>query len=162
GGVGLERRTAPPGPLPLPIIDLGTLPPRRQEEEARRLTDEEAPQPFDLAVPPLWRARLLRLGDAARRLLATLHHATAARAVAHGPSTATLGRALAALSPDRALPEPDLQSADFAVWQRRSLSAAALAPQVAYWRERLAGMPPALAPPADLPRPARPGFRGTT
>src|SRR6185503_6706294 len=58
------------------------------------------------------------------------------------------------------LPEPALQYADFAVWQRRWNADDLLAPQLAYWRRQLAGMPPALDLPADFPRPVRPSFRG--
>ncbi|HZF13194.1 MAG TPA: amino acid adenylation domain-containing protein, partial [Thermoanaerobaculia bacterium] len=45
GDSGLRRRIAPPAspdPLPLPVVDLETLPTLRREAEARRLTDEEA------------------------------------------------------------------------------------------------------------------------
>lgn len=52
------------------------------------------------------------------------------------------------------------QYTDFAVWQRRWLTAETLAPQLAYWRRQLAGMPPVLDLPTDRPRPARQSFRG--
>jgi amino acid adenylation domain-containing protein len=53
-----------------------------------------------------------------------------------------------------------IQYADFAAWQRRRLSAAALAAELAFWRDRLAGMAH-LELPTDRPRPAVPGGRGS-
>jgi len=158
---GLRQRIAPPGDVAVPLADLGALPPARREEEARRLTEEEAREPFDLAAAPLWRARLLRLGEDEHRLLLTFHHA-----ISDGWSTEVLDRELAALYPAQLagepspLPEPALQYADVAVWQRRWLTDEALAPQLSYWRRQLAGMPPALDLPADRPRPPRQSFRG--
>src|ERR1700738_4796717 len=57
-------------------------------------------------------------------------------------------------------PEPPLQYADFAVWQRRWLAAGELERQLAYWRECLAAAPAPLELPADRPRPAFQSFRG--
>jgi amino acid adenylation domain-containing protein len=167
GAGGLRQRIAPPGDLALPLADLGALPPPRQEEEARRVTDEEAREPFDLAAGPLWRALLLRLGEEEHRLLLTFHHT-----IVDGWSVDLFGRELAALYPAHAthaanaagiaplLPEPALQYTDFVVWQRRWLTDKVLAPQLAYWRRQLAGMPPALDLPTDYPRPLRQSFRG--
>jgi amino acid adenylation domain-containing protein len=165
GDGGLRQRIAPPGKVSLPLADLRALPSALQEAEARRAAGEEARQPFDLATGPLWRTRLLVLSEE-HRLLLTFHHS-----VADGWSTEIFDRELAALYPYFAagargaspLPEPALQYADFAVWQRRWLAEdtdEALAPQLAYWRRQLAGIPPALDVPADFPRPARPSFRG--
>ena len=165
GEGGLRQRIAPAGAVDLPVADLRALPPARQEAEARRAAGEEARQPFDLAAGPLWRVRLLALSGE-HRLLTTFHHT-----VADGWSTEIFDRELAALYPYFAagargaspLPEPALQYADFAVWQRRTIAGTldeTLAPQLAYWRRQLAGMPPALDLPADFPRPARPSFRG--
>jgi len=151
--------------LALLLVDLSGLPPARREEEARRVTEAEAREPFDLAAGPLWRTRLLRLETGEHRLLLTFHHA-----VVDGWSIDLLERELALLYPafSRELPspltEPALQYADFAVWQRRQLDDGRLAPQLAiqleYWRRQLAGAPAVLDLPTDRPRPARPTFRG--
>ena len=58
------------------------------------------------------------------------------------------------------LPPLPVQYADFAVWQRRWLQGEVLETQLAYWRERLGGDPPALELPADRPRPAVQSYRG--
>ena len=57
------------------------------------------------------------------------------------------------------LPELPVQYADWAVWQRRRLESGELAPGLAYWRERLAGVP-VLELPADRPRETGPHVRG--
>ncbi len=147
---------AGPAPFPLPLIDLQDRP-----EEAARLRDEEARRPFDLGRGPLLRAALLRLGPEEHVLVVTMHHI-----VSDGWSAGVLIRELGALyaaavmgvpSP---LPELAIQYPDFAAWQRRHLSDERLADGLAWWRERLAGLPPALELPADHPRPARLGPRG--
>src|SRR5262249_39267538 len=45
-----------------------------REGELQELARAEARQPFDLASPPLWRLRLLRLQPQEHVLLLTLHH----------------------------------------------------------------------------------------
>jgi amino acid adenylation domain-containing protein len=161
GDAGLRQQVAPPRQVALPLADLGALPPTRREREAVRLTDAEARQPFDLAAAPLWRARLLRLGESEHRLLVTFHHT-----IADGWSLEIFDRELAALYPAavRGLPSPLaaplLQPADLTAWQLRWLTDELLAPQLAYWRRQLAGMAPALDLPADRPRPPSQSFRG--
>jgi amino acid adenylation domain-containing protein len=161
GDAGLRQRIAPPGKLVLPVADLGALPPARRRQEALRLTGEEARQPFYLAAGPLWRARLLRLGEAEHQLLLTFHHT-----IADGWSVELFDRELAVLYPAMVsglpcpLPPPVLQVTDLAAWERRWLTDELLAPQLAYWRRQLAGMIPVLELPADHPRPPRQSFRG--
>ncbi|HEV3455312.1 MAG TPA: AMP-binding protein, partial [Thermoanaerobaculia bacterium] len=60
---------------------------------------------------------------------------------------------------DDAAPQP-LPYADYAVWQREMLASGAFAPQLAYWRERLAGELPVLALPVDRQRRAGPAGGG--
>src|SRR5262249_387 len=57
------------------------------------------------------------------------------------------------------LPELAVQYEDYAHWQRQWLSGAELERQLAYWRQRLAGLEP-LELPTDHPRPALPSRRG--
>ena len=145
----------------LAVVDLGALPEPAREREADRLTGEEMLRPFDLAAGPLWRVRLLRLGEREHRLLVNLHHI-----VCDGWSVGVLTRELAALyeafrrggaSP---LPELPVQYSDFAAWQRSLLSGEVLEDLLRYWRERLAGPLPVLDLPYDRPRPPLQTFRG--
>src|SRR5205085_4645003 len=56
------------------------------------------------------------------------------------------------------LPEPAAQYPDFALWQRARLEGGEMERQLAFWRERLRGVP-VLELPADFPRPPVPAFR---
>ncbi len=154
----------PAAPQPLPRVDLSTLPVERRDDEARRLAAEEARRPFDLAAGPLLRTALLRLtagvashADAAagdHLLLMTLHHIVS-DGWSQGILVRELGALYAAAAAGRPSPLPPLaiQYADFAVWQRRALSGAALAGELDFWRRQLAGLR-RVELPADRPRPA--------
>ncbi|MFL6196819.1 MAG: amino acid adenylation domain-containing protein [Thermoanaerobaculia bacterium] len=149
----------PFAPRGLTVIDLADLP--DATAGAARLEPELARLPFDLARGPLLRGFLLRVSEGDHRLILALHHA-----VADGWSVGVMVRelsaayrAFAAGSPP-ALPPLPVQYAGFAVWQRRWLSGEVLDAELAWWRERLAGAPPALGLPADRPRPAVQSYRG--
>ncbi|MET0399651.1 MAG: amino acid adenylation domain-containing protein [Longimicrobiaceae bacterium] len=160
---GPVQTVAPPAAVPLETTDLrGRAEPEREAELLRRAR-EEAARPFDLAEGPLLRAALLRLGERDHALLFTLHHI-----VSDGWSVGLLIREVSALyaafarGEESPLPEPPVQYADYAVWQRDWLQGEALREQVAFWRERLAGAPPVLELPTDRPRPALVSARGAT
>ncbi|WP_445246414.1 amino acid adenylation domain-containing protein, partial [Microcoleus sp. OTE_8_concoct_300] len=65
---------APVLALALQLVDLRDLPEATQEAQVKRLATESAQQPFDLAMGPLLRAKLLHLGEAEHVLLLTMHH----------------------------------------------------------------------------------------
>jgi amino acid adenylation domain-containing protein/non-ribosomal peptide synthase protein (TIGR01720 family) len=152
---------APPGPVPLPLVDLSSLPPDARETAARALIQAELARPFDLARGPLTRAFLARLAGDEHVFLLTQHHI-----VSDGWSVGILQRELAALytafSEGRPglLPEPSLQPADVARWQRDQLEGDALTRLLAWWKERLGESLSLLELPADSPRPAAQSFRG--
>ncbi|MEP7183680.1 MAG: amino acid adenylation domain-containing protein, partial [Betaproteobacteria bacterium] len=146
--------------LPLPIEDLGGLPPGERTREAHRRAREEARTPFDLARGPLIRARLLRLAETEHWLLLTLHHI-----VTDAWSTSVLSRELSMLygaglrREPPPLPELPVQYADYAVWQREWLQGTALAERVSWWKRALADLP-VLEMPTDRVRPAAASARG--
>ena len=151
----------PPRGLRIPLVDLGGLPERDRMSLAKRLDDEEAQQPFDLANGPLIRAQLTRVGADDHLLAVTAHHI-----VYDVWSRELLIRELGALyaafwhgrpSP---LPELEIQYADFAAWQRRWLQGDVLASQLAYWKRQLAGVTAGTELPGDYPRPPVQSFRG--
>ncbi|HEX8150237.1 MAG TPA: amino acid adenylation domain-containing protein [Pyrinomonadaceae bacterium] len=133
-------------------LDLSGMPEAEREAESRRLAEEEARRPFDLAAGPLLRLALLRLADEEHLLLCTIHHI-----VSDGWSMGVLVREVAALyeafSEGRPSPlaELPIQYADYAVWQREHLAGEALARQLSYWTGQLAGAP-VLELPTDRPR----------
>ncbi|HEX6751683.1 MAG TPA: amino acid adenylation domain-containing protein [Longimicrobium sp.] len=153
----------PAGAARLEVSDLSGLAPAEREAEARRLAREEAQRLFDLRRGPLLRAHLLRLGEDDHVLLLVMHHI-----VSDGWSMGVLARELGALREAFArgeaspLPEPPVQYADYAVWQRARLAGEAMERQLAYWRERLAGAPELLELPTDRPRPPVQTYRGAT
>jgi hypothetical protein len=146
----------PAVPFPLPLIDLRGLPEGDREAELRRRAASEAARPFDLARGPLLRVLLLRLAGERHAVLLAVHHI-----VCDGWSLRLLLRELSALySGSFPLPEPRLQYADFAVWQREWLRGEVLGSQIDYWRRQVAGAPPVLDLPSDRPRPTVQSFRG--
>jgi amino acid adenylation domain-containing protein/non-ribosomal peptide synthase protein (TIGR01720 family) len=156
------QRVAAAVPVELPVVDLTRLPRETRDAEAMRLGREEAGRPFDLAVGPLFRFRLLRLSEADFVFLLTLHHI-----VADGWSMGVLVSELVELyrgrtgGPPARLPDLPIQYPDFAVWQRRHLTDEAQETQLAYWREQLRALP-TLNLPLDRPRPAVQTFAGGT
>src|SRR5688572_10210889 len=60
------------------------------------------------------------------------------------------------------LPEPAIQYADFAAWQRDWLCDETLEAQTEYWKKRLDGAPLALDLATDRPRPPVQTFCGAT
>ncbi|MGV9405991.1 amino acid adenylation domain-containing protein [Streptomyces sp. NPDC003667] len=153
----------PPTPVHTTVDDLRHIADAEERrEQAEQLARTETARPFDLAAGPLLRAHLVRLTDEEAHLLLTVHHIACdgwsepimARELREGYRAATTG-----VSPEDA--ELPVQYADFAVWQRQRLTGDVLEEQLAYWRERLAGVEP-LELPTDHRRPAgRPGGGGT-
>jgi amino acid adenylation domain-containing protein len=134
--------------LALPVIDLSALPSEPRGAELSRRCRAEAARPFDLAAGLLVRLLLLRLGDLEHVLALTLHHA-----VCDGWSLGLLARELS--EGDGRVGErpevPEIQYADFAVWQRRLVSDGGLSGQLDRWQKRLAGTDD-LELPTDRPR----------
>jgi amino acid adenylation domain-containing protein/non-ribosomal peptide synthase protein (TIGR01720 family) len=152
---------AAPADLALPVTSLTTLPVEQRSAAARVEIAAEAQRPFDLATGPLFRARLLTLGDEDHVLLLAMHHI-----VTDGWSLGVLDREISALygafargepSPLRELP---IQYGDYAAWQRAWLAGEVLEASLAYWKASLEGAPRALDLPTDRPRPPVQTYRG--
>ncbi|RKG76773.1 amino acid adenylation domain-containing protein, partial [Corallococcus exercitus] len=145
----------------LPLVDLSSLPDARRKEESRRLADEEARRPFDLARGPLLRSTLVRLEENEHLLLVTMHHI-----VSDGWSMGVLVREMVAFyeafttGGTPALSPLPVQYADFATWQRNWLQGEVLDAQLGYWKKQLSGAPSALELPTDHPRPPVQSHRG--
>src|SRR6185436_12812111 len=146
----------PPAPFDIPSVDLRALPPAVRDLEARELARAQALRPFNLARGPLVRGLLVRLADHDHAALFSFHHI-----VFDGWSIGVFARELSALYGARIagrpspLPPLAVQYADFAAWQRRWLRDEVLERQLAWWRERLEGVP-VLELPTDRPRPVLP------
>lgn len=142
---------------PLIIEDLAALAPSGNAEARQLLlkraeleAEEEALTPFEMARPPLLRARLFRLGGDDHVLLLTLHDL-----IADGWSmeifVEEVSQLYDALAAGRSvqLPEPALQFSEFARWQRRWSISDAAEQQLADWNERLRGASPVFSMNAD-------------
>lgn len=139
---------AEPEPAGIPLLDLSDLPATRREAEVREVARRDMREPLDLTEGPLWRARLVRLAEDDHVLVLVVHHS-----ISDEHSTRILLSDLATAYAGEEIPEPAVQYADVALWQRERLSPERVARQVAYWRETLAGAPPLLDLPTDHPRP---------
>jgi amino acid adenylation domain-containing protein len=158
GGQPMQQVHAP-WPVALPVIDVAHLSADQVEARYR----QEFDRPFDAGALPLARWTLFRTGEREHVLLCVEHHL-----VHDGWSFGVFLRDLTALyaafsrghpSP---LPEPALQFGDLAVWQRAWLQGDEARAGLRFWRERLAGAPPALELPVDFTRPARITFEGAS
>ncbi|MEZ0073108.1 amino acid adenylation domain-containing protein [Planotetraspora sp. GP83] len=119
-------------------------------EEARELVERELARTFDLAEGPLVRALLVRLAPADHVLLLAAHHL-----VTDGWSFDVIMRELFAIMRGESPAAPAVQYGDYALWQRDH----EYGREVAYWKERLAGVP-VLDLPTDRPRPPEMGHAG--
>ncbi|MFI6151644.1 amino acid adenylation domain-containing protein [Kitasatospora sp. NPDC051170] len=157
------QRVVPPGPAPLPVVDLRGLPRTVREREHRRLMLAERSRPFDLAAGAVARFTVVLLGAEQAVLLASFHHA-----VIDGWSLAVFGRELQDLYEafQMGLPSPleplPVQYAGFSRWQQEWSRSAEGARQLEFWVERLSGAPALLRLPTDRPRPAVQSYRGAT
>lgn len=148
-------------PLTLPVVDLSKQAETEQETTARSIATQEAQHPFDLANDLLVRIKLLRLSPTHHILLLTVHHI-----VCDGWSVGVFVRELEtfynafATGALVSLPDPPIQYADFAAWQREWLQGEVLETQLAYWKKQLSGTLPVLELPTARLRPSSETGRG--
>jgi amino acid adenylation domain-containing protein len=151
----------PATPVDLPVLDLRHVPETERRDLAERIFAETAQVPFDLTRAPLIRWRLLRLEDDYWELIQIEHHF-----VHDGWSFAVLLGEIKAIYPaflrgePSPLPEPPVQYADFASWQRQWMAGPVMDQLLGFWRQNLAGAPHGLEIATDRPRPARTSFAG--
>jgi len=125
--------------------------------KAHAIAARNAGTPFDLTVPPLLRASLIRLSDDRSVFVMTLHHI-----IGDGWSGNVLLRELLAVYEAFRKGTPDplkplrIQYKDFAVWQNQR----GFDSQEAYWLAQLEGLPGKVDLPYDLAPPARRSFAG--
>ncbi len=152
---------APNLELELPVVDLASLPENEREDRVVDLVQQEIDRPFDLAISPLFRAKLFRLSDLSQVLCFTLHHI-----ITDGWSMGILENELSIFYQDfstgrsPSLAPLPVQYIDFSDWQKNWLQGEVLAQQVNYWKTQLANTPPVLNLPTDKPRPAIQTFTG--
>jgi amino acid adenylation domain-containing protein len=130
----------------LPITDLSGLTLLDQDACIHELAEIQALRPFNLARGPHLRVRFLATGPEEHVTLFVMHHI-----VSDGWSMALLTHDIQSVyeafsqGESWGSPEPEIQYADFAVWQRDWLKGEFLDSQLQYWRRHLARRPPRLS-----------------
>jgi pristinamycin I synthase-3/4 len=140
----------------LPIEDISTLRESEQQKVVLAALNQEFEQPFDLSRGSLFRMRLYKLGERDHIFLRTLHHI-----ISDGWSQAVFNNEFMQLyeafhkGEANPLQPLTVQYADYAIWQRRWLTAEKVESDLQYWKKQLAGIPEQLDLPKDRPRQAR-------
>ena len=137
-------------------IDLSRLPETAREARSQQLALEEAGRLFDLALGPLLRASLLRLGVDDHILQLTTHH------IIHDDwSTGILSRELSELyqafaaGTESPLHDLAFQYGDYVRWLQEQLQGNALRSKLSYWKEQLASATGFQHLAIDFARPAK-------
>lgn len=119
-------------------IDLSFLPAQEGAQRAEEIARLEASEPVDCQAAPLLRASLLRL-DPSRSILLLTFHALIADGWSIGLFIQEFRAAASAIDAGATLDasEPDLQFADYALWQQALLASHALDASRAFWQRAL-------------------------
>jgi amino acid adenylation domain-containing protein len=147
--------------LALEKVDISHLPLAQAELDASGRAGQRLRAPFDVARGPLAACLLVRIAPDNHVFTMAFHHI-----VADGWSMLTVLRELFefydALATGRApaLAPLPVQYVDYAAWERDRLHGGQLGPNLAYWKQALAGAPALLELPGDRSRPAAQSFRG--
>ncbi len=146
--------------LPLAFVDLTDLPEESCAREIARLAREEGSAAFDLTHDLMMRATLLKQGERSHTLLVTMHH-IASDGWSIGVMTNEASALYAAFVSGKANPLPALEIdyVDFAAWQKSWMTGAVLDSHLAYWKQRLQGIPALHGLPLDKARPSQPSRR---
>ncbi|RMQ50439.1 Ribonuclease H [Pseudomonas cichorii] len=121
---------------------------------------QEAQRSFDLTASPLFRVRIYQ-GQSRSVLQVTLHHIIAdARSLEIFFNELQLIYQALVQGSNVCLPQLPLQFSDVAASWQGPAGQALIESQLEYWRQTLAGEPPVLNLPTDLPRPAEQGYKG--
>jgi amino acid adenylation domain-containing protein len=137
----------------VPLVDLGSFASR---DAFLARAQAFVREPFDLGRGPLARLGHAALGPAEHALVLAIHHA-----IAEVQSLGVFAGDLCRAYRGQSLEPLAIQFADFAAWQRERAAGPAAAAELAWWRERLAGLVP-LELWADHPRPAVQSFEGSS
>jgi len=155
------QEVRPPMTVPLPVVDLQDVPEAEQERRTEEVVRDTIRRPFELTDPPLARWLLIRHAADDHTLVQVEHHF-----VHDGWSFGVLLDEIRAIYPELAagrpspLPEPPIQYADFAAWQRAWMRGEVLDRHLEYWKNHLKDAPLVLDLPTDRPRPRVPSFHG--
>jgi Condensation domain len=153
----------PPRHIEIPYLDVSTLPADTCEQTALEAMKKAALEPYDLAIGPMYRPRLVRYSPEDHRLFLGLHHIIFDGVSLYGVLLPELQALYEAFSNGRPSPlkEPPLHYPDYAVWHREWVRS--IAPeQLEYWRSKLQGIDDREVLPINHARHQTPSYRGAT
>jgi amino acid adenylation domain-containing protein len=143
------------------LEDLSGISTDARDAEVSRQIRKETATNFDLSSDMMLRSRVLKLGEQEHVLLVTVNHIAS-----DGWSMSVLVNEFCTLykayseGRDNPLEPLEFQYADYAQWQRESLSNDVLNEQLGYWDKQLAGISIVHALPLDTPRGQQQSFDG--
>lgn len=147
--------------LTLLVKDLRKFDEARKKAEVRQLITESMKWRFDLNQGPLLRTLLLKLDEQEHILLITMHHI-----ISDGWSLGVFNQELSVTykafleGKSHALPDLEIQYADYAISQMNWLDDGSFKEYSSYWEQKLEGMPDQLSLPFDRQRPAVRTYKG--
>jgi amino acid adenylation domain-containing protein len=110
---------------------------------------------FDLSVPPLLRAGLVKLAPNRHLFLVNMNHI-----ISDGVSMGIMAREFARLYQGEELPGLKIRYRDFSLWQNQLFNTGEYQEKQAYWLDIFSGELPVLEMPTDYPRPPVQSFAG--
>ncbi|MCV7307653.1 non-ribosomal peptide synthetase [Mycobacteroides immunogenum] len=145
----LTQLIAPAEDIEFPVVDIDAVSSAALEGTVQAIAREIIDRPFDLASEPPVRVELLRASSHVHFLILVLHH-VAADEVTWDLLFADLSAQYAfETGQSGAAPmTPDIEYADYAVWEQQRLLRGDLDGQLQYWVDRLTPLPAAVGFPA--------------
>jgi amino acid adenylation domain-containing protein/non-ribosomal peptide synthase protein (TIGR01720 family) len=143
------------------VIDLQHIPESERKIEAQKLVDAEILTHLNLTQLPIIQWAVFKLSDQ-EHIFTHVEHHMAHDGWSFNVFLSELVALYEAFLADKPSPLPELsyQFADFASWQREWAKTAEAQAQLAYWQQKLAGIPPLLELPYDRPRPKEQTYNG--
>lgn len=144
--------------IKLPVVDIGAESSMTVDDAARAFAREIIDRPFDLASEPPLRIELVRASAHTHFLMLVLHHIAA--------DETTWDLLFADLSAQYAFETgqsgsapttPDIEYADYAVWEQQRLERGGLDDQLRYWVDRLTPLPATVGFPVMAQSPGQDG-----
>ncbi|MFM9271602.1 condensation domain-containing protein, partial [Halomonas elongata] len=143
--------------------DLSGLIPHERNERLTRSIDDVAQHVFDLGVPPLLMARLIKMEEGRYVLVVCLHHivsdAWSNRIIESDLSEAY--RMALRQEGEVQLPFLPAQYGDYVLWQHERVEQGEIRKELEYWNDHLGGDVPPLEITTDHAYPKQQGFRGS-
>jgi amino acid adenylation domain-containing protein len=152
-----------PMEVDVPLSDFSDLDAAAAAARTVDIVTADSMQPYDLAMGPLIRPRVIRIADDEHRLYIGMHHlisdgVTLNRVVF--PELVALYRSYVTGVPSP-LGRPEAQYADYTQWELDWIRGPETAKRIERWRDRLADITSTPLP-LDHPRPSRQTFEGGT